>query len=538
MATRSIVPSSANRRGDPVLLVLGGLWLAWMTLPYLLAWWWGQRQGMVFAGFLHNPYDNFTYLAKMRQGYQGAWVYRLAFTAEPGPGAPIFLYYLALGHLARLLHAPLLAVYHAARLLNGGLLFVALLRTVRIWFPQRPWPQRFGLGLALFGSGLGWTYFPLLPQDIPPDMGIPEAYPYLAVLTNPHFPLALALLVALVAWPWPTPRATRARVAWVVLAALLSVVYPFGVVVALAALAVGGLPLWWWHRLSRRLTPSPTSSAWPPTWTRAVWVALGGLPYPLYALWAIRQDPTLVVWNAQNVTPSNPWWQMLLAVSPALPVALYWAWEQWGRGRLPAGWQAPTWAWAVNSVVLTQAPLALQRRFFVGAYAAAATTTAAALEGLSPRVRRRWAQVVWALSLPTTVLVLAGYVLMMAQGSPVLYLTSDEAAALTWLREQTPPAARILASVESSARLAAFTGRAVFVGHPLETPQADREAEWVHDQLCRAPDPRELSRRGVRYIFVGPRERAFCQGEVRLPPGAQAVYRHGEVTIYAWDGAP
>ncbi len=534
MATRN---DTARPSAYAAWLPLAGLWLAWLTLPFLLAWWWGQRQGLVFAGFLHNPYDNFTYLAKMRQGFQGAWVYRLAFTAEPGPGAPIFLFYLALGHVARLLHAPLLAVYHAARLINSILLFAVLWRTVRVWFPRQPWPQRFGLGLALFGSGMGWTYFPLLPNDIPPDMGVPEAYPYLAALTNPHFPLALALLVMLVAWPWSGPTTARRRAQWAGLAALLSVVYPFGVVVALAALAMGGLPVWWWNRLSRRLGATAPATLWPSSWQRAVWIAAGGLPYPLYALWAIRQDPTLVVWNAQNVTTSNPWWQMLLAVSPALVVAAYWGWRQWGQGRLPNRAQAPTWAWALFSVPLSQVPLALQRRFFVGAYLAAALSATQALKDLAPRVRRRWGLAIWMLGLPTPALLLAGYGLMIVQGSPVIYLTADEHAAFAWIRTHTPADALFLSSHESGARLVAFTGRRVFVGHPLETAHATDEVEFVREHLCQPSDTKALQARGTDYVFVGPRERALCPQGVHLPPGVQPVFRQGQVTIYALTAA-
>ncbi len=520
--------------------LVAGLWGLWLTGPYLAAWWLGRQQGLVFAGFLHNPYDNFTYLAKMWQGWRGAWVYRLAFTVEPGPGAPIFLFYLALGHVARLTQAPLLAVYHGARLLAGGLLFAALVVAARAWFPHDGWSQRFAVALTLFGSGLGWLVFPWARENIPPDMSIPEAFPYLAAITTPHFLLAQALLVALIAWPWRAGRPGARRAAWWALAGVLSVIYPFGVVVALAALAVGGLPLWWWQRLLRRgePTPGPAWARWPEPWRRAVWVALGGLPYPLYALWALRQDPTLVVWNAQNVTPSGPWWLMLLAVSPALPVAWWLAWEAWGQGRLPAGHQSPTWAWGFNSVVLTQLPLALQRRFFVGAYVAAAWSLSAALAPLEAHQRRRWARLVWALSLPSTLLTLVGLLLLAARGSPLLYLYPDEVAAFAWVREHTPAEARFLASEASSARLAAFTGRRVFVGHPLETPHPDQEDAFVRRMLCQPDDPQAkaqaLQQRGMDYLFVGPREREMCAGAVQVPPDLQPRFTTDTVTIYGW----
>ncbi len=513
------------------------LWLVWLTGPYLLAAWMGRRHGLVFAGFLHNPYDNFTYLAKMAQGWHGAWVYRLAFTTQPGPGAPIFLYYLALGHLARVLHAPLLAVYHAARLLNGMLLWAALAYAVRRWFPQRPWAQRLALGLALFGSGMGWLRLPFVPAEMPPDMGVPEAYPYLAGLTNPHFPLMLALLTVLVLWPWSGPVTRRRRALWLALAALLSVIYPFGVVVALAALGVGGLPGWWWQRMRRRLQPAEATINWPAAWHRALWVALGGLPYPLYALWAIRQDPTLVAWNAQNLTPSPAWWVMLLALSPALPVGLYWMWEHWGQGRLPAGYQAPAWAQAVNSVFLSQLPLALQRRFFAGAYPPAALGVVAGLEPLPQPARRRWTLAVVGLSLPSTLLVLAGYLILMAQGSPVLYLTPDEQAALTWIRTHTPAEAGFLSSPETGARIPALADRPVVVGHPMETPQAAQATAFVRQVLCEPGDwqakARAARERGAAYLFIGPREAAFCRGTPDEPQGLPVVFARGAVRIYA-----
>src|SRR5574338_1585251 len=87
-----------------------------ILLPYLLAFILAGPQH-VFTGFLVNTADGATYLAKMRQGYEGFWQFTLAFTAQPGEGAHLFLFYLFLCHLARLSNLPLLIVYHLARLL-------------------------------------------------------------------------------------------------------------------------------------------------------------------------------------------------------------------------------------------------------------------------------------------------------------------------------------------------------------------------------------------------------------------------------------
>ncbi len=528
---------SARRRSDPVVLALGVTWLAWMTVPYLLGLLWGDRQGLVYAGFLHNPYDNFTYLAKMWQGYRGAWVYRLAFTEQFSPGAPLFLFYLALGHLARWLNLGLLTVYHAARLLWGSLLFAALLRTVREWFPDQVWAQRFGLALSLFGSGLGWLVFPLHPQEVPPDMGVPEAYPYLAVVSSPHVSMTLVLLVILLSWPWPGPTTAGRKALWAALAALLGVVYPFGVPVALAALGLAGLPAWWrrrpWTDLPRALAPD----AWPMSWQRGLWIALGGLPYPLYTWWVIQRDPLLAAWNAQNITPSAPWWLMALALCPALPVALLSAWRRWREhGLFPEPQHGPSWVWATASLLWSQVPLALQRRFFVGAYPPTATTVTWGLTTWPEARRKRGMLLILTLSLPSTLLLLSGHIVLMAQGSPVLYLYPGETQAFAWIREHTPPGAVFLSGFESGARIPAFTGRRSFIGHPLETPRASEALEWVEAMLCDPGSPDEKAQavrdRGGQYVFLGPRERQVCGGEMH-PPAGQTVYRNAEVTIYA-----
>ena len=63
---------------------------------------------LFYTGFLTNPEDGHSYLAKMRQGQRGQWRFTLPYTAEPHEGEFLFTYYVALGHLARVagLHAP------------------------------------------------------------------------------------------------------------------------------------------------------------------------------------------------------------------------------------------------------------------------------------------------------------------------------------------------------------------------------------------------------------------------------------------------
>lgn len=68
-----------------------------VSLPYA----WALAAGgdtHVFGGFLLNPIDGNSYLAKMMQGWSGAVTFTLPYTAEPGEGVILFVFYLFLGH--------------------------------------------------------------------------------------------------------------------------------------------------------------------------------------------------------------------------------------------------------------------------------------------------------------------------------------------------------------------------------------------------------------------------------------------------------
>jgi hypothetical protein len=143
----------------------------------------------------------------MRQGAGGSWLFQLPYTAEPGQGTLLFLYYLGLGHLQELLGADPLVVYHAARLLG----IVAMLGAASAFYRQflaSPAARRWAFALTAVGAGLGWLGLGLGRLAI--DLWVPEAIPFLAAFANPHFPLAAAcLLIALTAIAAPGVRRSR-----------------------------------------------------------------------------------------------------------------------------------------------------------------------------------------------------------------------------------------------------------------------------------------------------------------------------------------
>ena len=161
-----------------------------LILPYVISYLM-TGNGYQFNGFLVNPTDGHSYLAKMQLGRSGEWLFRLPYTSKPGDGVFLFTYYIVLGHIAGLLHLPSIIIFHVARIINSAFLFFVLTKYVKIYVKEK-WTL-YSIGLLCFGSGLGWLV--LLFGYVNSDFNIPELYPFLSCLTNPHFPLAIGLML-------------------------------------------------------------------------------------------------------------------------------------------------------------------------------------------------------------------------------------------------------------------------------------------------------------------------------------------------------
>jgi hypothetical protein len=272
----------------------------------------------------------------MYQGWRGDLRFTLPFTADPGEGGYLFPFYLFLGRLARWLGLPLIWVFHLARLFGAICLFIALWRFLSATITGERW-RLWAFTLACLGLGMGWLVF--ATGVLTSDFWVAEAYPFLSTYTTPHFPLSLALLLYLLTLPSSVLQSTPPR--WTALwkpgaaAFFLSLLSPFGIVIAL--LVLGGLLLWdviaqvapgrGQGKARQPLPQLVRSSAGIQTLIyRLAWISICGLPMLLYDLWIVRVDPQLAAWNAQNLTLTPPVWDVLLALSPVLFLALPGAW--------------------------------------------------------------------------------------------------------------------------------------------------------------------------------------------------------------------
>ena len=503
-----------NRRQFGFLLLM----LLVITVPYLAAYQAGG-QDFVFGGFLLNPQDGNSYLAKMEEGRLGAWRFTLPYTAQPGEGAYLFLFYITLGHLAGWLTLSNVLVFHLARLAGAVMLWIALFRFLAEVFSGEPRRRSRAFLLAIAGSGLGWIA--ALAGGFTSDFWVAEAYPFLSMYANPHFPLGLAILIELLRGSL-RPLTLRGATWQALLGLLLAVIQPFAVVVTAALLGIKSV----WESIEAKKFSG---------WQGVIAAILPGGLFLVYQYWATLSDPVLSGWNAQNLTASPKVWDFLLSFSPAFLMGMVGLFalaktHQLARYRLAV-------IWFIAGVVLAYLPFNLQRRFLLGFYLPCVLLAVIGVDFLSARFKLRflWPLTV-AVALPTNLIILAAGVFGVQSHDPLIYLTRAENQAMEWVAANTDQASIVLASPQCGMYLPARTGRRVLYGHPFETVNADEEKQQVigffEGNTAVGQAEAWLTERNVAYIFYGPRERAL--GEPPVLETSTAVYQSGDVTVYAF----
>jgi hypothetical protein len=513
-----------RERRIALLISLAGALLS--LIPYLIAVQLAPGDTS-FNGFLLNPIDGFSYLAKMRQGVQGYGSLILPYAAEPGPRALLYVYYLFLGHISRITTLEPIWVFHVARFLAAWLMFyLAYLLNEQISTHRNV--RWFGFGLIVIGSGLGWLGVILGPIDSS-DVLIPESVPFLVAYSNAHFPMAAAALIcgilAALAKGWRVwKRAIAAGFSGFILGALL----PFSFVSLGAILGLWGL-LELWYAI--RMTPSRGSLKGSLNMgVTLVASSLGALPWLLYDLWLSLRHPVISSWNMQNETPSPSPLVYLLGFAPTILLGLIGYFRgkplRSAQGRLLV-------VWVLSGALLLYAPVAFQRRLSLGLAFPLSILAAWGWGSIPMQVERRRVIAIGFLLLfsLTNFLVITAGITGVVAGEPAVLFRSQEIEGYRWIDGNARAGSLVLASERTGNRLPAYADVRVFYGHPFETPNAESQQQLVRrlfqQQNLSIEDLQEM---GIDWVFYGLDEKAL--GQAAWLKALTLRWESGEFAIY------
>ena len=484
-------------RGGWRLPLALGTGLALVTsLPYIYAHL-TQPPGRVFMGFFFLGDDSNTYLAKMREGWAGGWLWVNHYTTETSPPALFFTAWIALGHLAAIIHLSLLVTFQLARvagavaLLLAGWLFIS-------HFVEGPTARRFALAFLSFGLGFGYILAaagqPVIlgTRSAALDWSMPEISAFYSILATPHYAWAAALQASGVVLTLRAAAAGRIRLG--ILA---------GAAFAAESLIHAQMPVLMGAALLAALAAArPARRGWI---AFAIAMALPA-PYVAYSYWASIHVREVVLWGLEWGNSNPP--ELVSLVLALLPQLILAALAVPGMLRRRSPEDVFLLAWLLLLIVILWLPnpaANLRRRFFDGIYLALVAMAARGMYAvLVPRLRRArarrllpfsWVALAASASL---VLLLAPFGLAHDSQYSLPRPTYD---AVEWLATQ--PAGIVLASARVGLYVPAYTPDTVYVGQYSETydyvhkaPRAERLLSGRDHDLVRF-----VAANHVRYVL-------------------------------------
>jgi predicted transcriptional regulator len=502
--------------------------------------------GMAFTGGLVNHADVSVYLAALRQGAAGEWLYNIQFAPEPWQPVLMYPLYMALGKLLPAVDGSYRLVYDLLRVV--GVLFAgtAIWVWVREVFPGRKRLQLTGWLLIVFSSGFGWLVWTLAGAAIDnlffrlPDVGRSELSFITMTLAAPHFMLGLGLevflFICIIRLARPAAERLRVGLKWAIIALVLALALVFTYVYHLATIGlIIGLYLLQ-QAGQRRKIP------WR-LWLYGAIVLLPLLPFLYYYGFQVNQDP---VWAAYLISPEF-----------AIPAPALWALAiGLGLPGLLAVFGTPRWLrdraepfvliWLVGNLLVLYLPtIAYAGRFLLGLIVPVGTLAAYGLETVllpwwkanaGPRVSSASARriVVWLVVPGTLFIILLRLASAVQTPDHPFYIPEAELAAMHWLSGELKDDDLVLAHFPASNYLPAVSPGRVFAGQVYLTPdlpgKLDQLARFWHEETSATERQAIIDTWSIDYLYYGRYEQEITTGRVN-PPGEQ-IYAGDGVTIY------
>jgi len=272
----------------------------------------------LYLGIQYNFDDHMVYAGWMRQAMEGRFLFENRFTTDPQPGLTLHLYFLVLGWVAKVVGIPI--AMHAARV---GFTFLSVILLGRLLeaVSSDTFQRKIALALAIFGGGLGFTVWhnfgvaivkpvggPLagwMLSRLPTDVWQPEGYFFYSALTNSLFMVSLCLILGTFLNILQAKKNRTAILRGALCFGVLMNIHSYDVL--LVSLVMLAVPL--------ALYKSDTLTK---QWVgRALLIALGAVPFALWFVYVLKNDPVFQA-RAATLTYSPNFRQLLFGFIPLI----------------------------------------------------------------------------------------------------------------------------------------------------------------------------------------------------------------------------
>lgn len=498
------------------------------SLPVMLGFA-AQNDQWRFSGFVMNLDDGNSYIAKMMQGYQGAWLYQAPYSLEPQNGLLVFLPYILLGKLAAppALHTQMVVLFHLYRVFGIIVLVAGIDRFLQL-FPLKRGYRYLAIILSTAGGGLGWLIL-LFRQSslagwLPLEFISPEGFGFISAYTIPHLALARGLLfgaLALFVEGIPVWEASgKIPRKWLVVSLALLVtgfLQPMNCVIA--CLWMGVIPLVSFIR-NRRFSPAAL---------KVGWIFLPAVAWIAYILIMSQVDPFLQEWNKQNIVDSPPWQVYLLSYG------LFYLWIIVNFRKLRVAIKSvQDWfciLWMVSVPFLVYFPVNIQRRLSEGIWVVIILLLLRIIQEYRLPLQKIAVAALVLITIPSTIMLIwMGVRAASSLSSPVF--VRQDVVDLYLRAGDMSEGGNFLTSFRNGNEITAWAPVRVTLGHGPETIHYSKFKNMYDAYINGSADQSMryswLEQYGVRYAIVDLSQIHPLQDEARY---GKPVYLNGNLAI-------
>jgi hypothetical protein len=377
-------------------------------------------------------------------------------------------------------------------------------------------------GLTLFllaaSGGLGWLLLPFGKFGV--DFWVAEAFPFLSGLANPHFPIALAMMLLAIILPeYSDGKSTIVKMG--LTGFLLSIVSPFGFVLICGVLFFS--IIWKIHDHSKVTILSIFA------------FIVAGFPYSMYQYWAVTSTPQLAQWTAQNQTPSPQVWDIFLTFSPWLCLIAVGSKSIMGRISEPIVRRLVLWV--TFGLILAFIPFDLQRRFMIGLSIPLVSLGLISLPEAGNALRissSKLIKIVTFLVVPTTLILLIMINFSIINKNSIYFYKQDQLSAISFMADHGDGRDLVITSEENGLKIPSLSRLRVIYGHQFESIDAVNQQKklelFFSGNMGREKELEFISNEFADWIYFGPAEKKY--GSPDIINDVKPFARFGEIMIF------
>jgi hypothetical protein len=485
--------------------------------PYVIAVH-GVPQGFVFRGTLEPSGDESQYLAAVRMGINGAWLWHDPYMAHTPPAILMYPMYLLAGHTAGLVGLDVIGGFAFAHILAGFVLLSVLWRAGSLYFKSSR--LAWFLAFSMLSGGLYWLVALLVAWNVSPvplsHAGTPWLSGFTSVVMGAHEPLGVAgqimafigLLRASTSRGWVTAAEIAYGAAGT---AIIGLTFP--VLLPLTFVVLGLFTLW-------LIVQARDDVARVQVIQRhlllVLLIAIPGLLFSAY-YYRVFSDG---VWSAGKFTTvsGSPFVENVVIWGILLPVAA-WGWRNAAPQYRPLATVLALWVCC--ALAGSQLPFWQGQRYVADLNICSGALFALGVlsKDRTMRVRRRWLVI---LGLGPIIQYLFLLTSLSGGNSAFLYSHKAEYDAIRWLGTQTRAGDVVFTPFGLGNIVPVASNMHVVAGHSFQT-------------IDLAAALRQLNAfYGPRRFVIFDRWDAENGGfDPRTLPGLRAVFSEEDVTVYA-----